>query len=893
MQCSTRLALAIKVLTILPQQNLAFESTAYLQKLRQTNLTSLLPAKGKSFIMLKGNWKSLSLLGAVTLLGSVLLLLGVFHTLSLPISGWTGLGPFIGLMVLTIAASRFTVPVTNAVGVPQSHKSVADAFIFLAVMMYALPPAKNFGPAMLLAAVVGFISTFKLGDRRSVVFTTATAITSTFIASFFYRILVFVFASDAVASGHPLSFDILLFPLCVFAITQYFLSTFAAAAFIGLNSGQTRPLLSKDSVVWTLITQVAGVAAAALFYSALRGGGIPFVFIGLLIIVLVHMLYRFNENRVNEVRQAEAEKSEHIEEMARLHMNTIESLAIAIDAKDQTTHGHVRRTQIYATEMGRLLKVSHSESQALMAGALLHDIGKLAVPEYILNKPGKLTESEFAKMKIHPTVGGDILKRVNFPYPVEDIVRYHHEKWDGSGYPKGLRAQAIPLVARIISVVDFYDATRCDRPYRKGMKREDSLALLQKMAGSAFDPKLVALFTEHVAEFDNLIGQQDIEEQVASETIDLVTKARPDAGLASDILGAPDNSFGFRSITEAQREVFALHEIAQTIGSSLNMHDTVALVSNKLRAIVPFDSCIIFITDEKSGKATAIHTAGDHADIFARRRMSIGDGITGWVIANARSMCNASPELDLVGVPEDIAKNYRGVLVSPLVREDGAFGSITLYSKSRTSYTTEHVRLLESVCQHASSALNNALTFEKTKESALTDPLTDLPNARGFYMMLEQRIAECQRLNREPLSLISMDLDHFKKINDDYGHAVGDRLLASIARVMRKELRQMDILTRYAGDEFVAIMPMASQTMAVMVAERIRAAVGSHKFSVRTGKTITATVSVGISCFPTDGETTEELLTAAARNMQEDKHSRKNLITLAAMPSPASVDHFR
>ena len=126
-------------------------------------------------------------------------------------------------------------------------------------------------------------------------------------------------------------------------------------------------------------------------------------------------------------------------------MNTIESLAIAIDAKDQTTHGHVRRTQIYATQMGTLFKVSETELSALHAGALLHDIGKLAVPEYILNKPGKLTEAEFAKMKIHPTVGGDILKRVNFPYPVEDIVRYHHEKWDGSGYPKGLKGEAIPL----------------------------------------------------------------------------------------------------------------------------------------------------------------------------------------------------------------------------------------------------------------------------------------------------------------------------------------------------------------------------------------------------------------------------------------------------------------
>src|SRR5213078_1165789 len=210
------------------------------------------------------------------------------------------------------------------------------------------------------------------------------------------------------------------------------------------------------------------------------------------------------------------EKLKYTEEIADLHMNTIESLAIAIDAKDQTTHGHVRRTQIYASEMGRLLKVGDQELRALFAGALLHDIGKLAVPEYILNKPGKLTEAEFAKIKIHPTVGGDILKRVQFPYPVEDIVRYHHEKWDGTGYPKGLRGEQIPLVARIISVVDFYDATRCDRPYRKGMKREDSLALLRKMSVSSFDPSVVELFVKHVIEFDNLIGREDIEQQVAS-----------------------------------------------------------------------------------------------------------------------------------------------------------------------------------------------------------------------------------------------------------------------------------------------------------------------------------------------------------------------------------------
>jgi diguanylate cyclase (GGDEF)-like protein/putative nucleotidyltransferase with HDIG domain len=841
--------------------------------------------------MPKLNWKSLLLLGGVATIGGLVSLYAVISIFRLPLLGWSGFVSFAALLIVTVISSRFTVPVTNIDGVSQMNKSVADAFIFFAVMTFTLAPASNLGPAVILAAVVGLISSFHFAQRWSTVFAVGSLVISTFIASLVYRVMVLVLAGSSVTgSERDLVLNVLLFPLCVFAIVQYALSTFGTVTFNSLSSAE-RVTISPESLIWTLITQVASVTSAAMFYAAIRGGGVAFSFLGLLIIVLVHLLYRFNEKRVNEVTRAQSEKLKYIEEIADLHMNTIESLAIAIDAKDQTTHGHVRRTQIYATEMGKLLRVSERELRALIAGALLHDIGKLAVPEYILNKPGKLTEAEFAKMKIHPTVGGDILKRVAFPYPVEDIVRYHHEKWDGSGYPKGLRAEQIPLVARIISVVDFYDATRCDRPYRKGMKREDSLGLLQKMSGSSFDPTVVNLFTKHVTRFDELIDAQDIQEQVASGNLDL-TGAKPDAGLASDILGAPDDTQGFRSITQAQREVFALHEIAQTIGSSLNMNDTVTLVSNKLRSIVPFDTCVIFIVDDRMGKAIAVHALGDHSELFSRRRVAVGDGITGWVIANARSMCNSSPELDLVGLPEEISRSYRGVLVSPLIREDGAFGAISLYSKGRTSYTTEHVRLLESVAQHAASALNNAITFEKTKESALTDPLTDLPNARGFYMMLEQRLAECQRLNKESLALISMDIDDFKGINDQWGHATGDRLLANVARVIRKELRQMDLLSRYAGDEFVSIMPMASQGMSEMVAERIRKAVTAHQFAVRTGKTVQVTISIGIACFPADGETTEELLTMAARNMQRDKHARKNMANLAAMPTPARMDQY-
>ncbi|HET6892345.1 MAG TPA: HD-GYP domain-containing protein, partial [Pyrinomonadaceae bacterium] len=402
---------------------------------------------------------------------AVLALLALVSTLQLPFLTQAGLVSWFVLVTLTFAISRFTVSVIGTDGLSQSRKSVADTFVFLAIMIYAIPPADTAGPATLLAAIVGFTSTFGLSSRREVILTTAIAVISTFVSASCYGFLVEVFAGNTTVNldeGLPL--NVFLVPVFALAVLQYFLSTLATATFISIDSGNA-VLPSQESIVWTLTTHVAGAASAVLFCSAIPGSRIPFVLLGLLITGMVHLLYRFKEKQIEEVKRGEAEMRRHIEEMANIHMNTIESLAIAIDAKDQTTHGHVRRTQIYAREMGKLFDVSESESRALVAGALLHDIGKLAVPEYILNKPGKLTEAEFAKMKIHPTVGGDILRRVNFPYPVEDIVRYHHEKWDGSGYPKGLKGEAIPLVARIISVVDFYDATRCDRPYRKGMKR--------------------------------------------------------------------------------------------------------------------------------------------------------------------------------------------------------------------------------------------------------------------------------------------------------------------------------------------------------------------------------------------------------------------------------------
>jgi diguanylate cyclase (GGDEF)-like protein/putative nucleotidyltransferase with HDIG domain len=590
---------------------------------------------------------------------------------------------------------------------------------------------------------------------------------------------------------------------------------------------------------------------------------------GLAALLLLYLPFR-QRKILDETRVEEDERLRRATAAAELHLRAVESLAIAIDAKDQTTHGHVRRTQFYALELGKLLNVSDEELEALKAGAMLHDVGNLAVPEYILNKPGRLTTAEFEKMKVHTTVGGDIVRRVGFPYPVEDVVRFHHERWDGTGYPRGLKGESIPLVARIISAVDFYDSTRCDRPYRSGMSREESLDLLRRMAGKSFDPAVVKMFVKHADALDARLSPEELREQVQDEP----PSPPPGPDATASVPERGDDAEGFRSIARAQREVAALHEITQVIGASLNLQDTAALVAGKLPAIVPFDACAIYVVDDKTGRAEPVFAAGQWPEFFGSRAVSVGEGITGWVIANSRAMCNTPPELELSGAPEELAFAVRDVISAPLTREDGSFGAITLFSKTGSLYMEEHLRLLESVCLHTSGALGNALTHERTRESALTDRLTGLPNARALHLMLEHRLAECRRYEGEVVSVLSIDVDDFKAVNEQFGHGVGDRVLASLAAVFKSQFRQMDMLARFAGDEFLAVMPGASAAVAEAVAERVRAAVEAQSINVKTGRNVKVSVSVGAGCYPADGETADELLQAATRSMRRAKRGR-------------------
>jgi diguanylate cyclase (GGDEF)-like protein/putative nucleotidyltransferase with HDIG domain len=555
----------------------------------------------------------------------------------------------------------------------------------------------------------------------------------------------------------------------------------------------------------------------------------------------------------------------HAEQMSELHLKTIEALAIAIDAKDEVTADHVHRVQIYATGLARLFGLSEPEIEALKAGALLHDIGKLAVPDYILNKPDRLTPAEFEKMKVHTIVGGEILERVGFPYPVVPVVRHHHERWDGRGYPDGLRGDEIPITARILTLADCFDSVREDRQYRKAMTRDEAIAMLKEGSGSVFDPNVVQTFFDHLDEFEAEIREQRVEPQ----RIDLLQQQHDVRAVGANI-----QPMAYERIRSAHREVITLYEIAQVIGTSLDLRDTFAVFSSRLEDIVSYTTCVLYMVRPDSTNVEAAHVAGRNAELFRGKSIPSGAGITGWVVANRQPMHNCDPRLDFDVLKLAPPETYRTAIVFPLIKGEALLGALALYSADLATYTGDHLRLMESVAKLASDAIANATHHEVAQTSALTDLLTGLPNARALRYRFEEE-ADRARRHSDGFAVMMMDLDGFKAVNDKLGHQAGDRLLRELAVLLLSLVRSSDFVSRYAGDEFVAILPVGSDEIEEL-SHRMQGMIDCHNFG-GAGSNLFVGMSVGWASFGTDGETLDELLLAADRAMYADKKRRKGL----------------
>jgi len=571
-------------------------------------------------------------------------------------------------------------------------------------------------------------------------------------------------------------------------------------------------------------------------------------------------------------------KTREAEQMGRLHLATAEALATAIDAKDQTTHCHVRRVQTYAIGLGKLFGLSRDEISALEAGALLHDVGKLAVPDHILNKPGSLTPAEFEKMKAHTVVGSEILSRVEFPYPVLPIVRHHHEQWDGQGYPDGLRGEQIPITARIMAAVDCFDTAREDRPFRPRLTREEAIQMLNSGSGTYFDPRVVRVFVEHLPQFEAEISALGLNDQFSVNALS--------GRLDNSVIFQNKSSAAYDQIRNAHREVYALYEIARTFGSSLEVENTICNLIEKVSQIVPFDTCAVFLYDETKGYARVTHVRGKNTAALHNKCVTLGEGVTGFTLANRRAVNRLSPSLDFRDI-ELTDGAYRAMASLPLSKDDLLLGALSVYSTELKDYSDDHLRLLESVTRLASDALANALQHARAESNALTDALTGLPNARCLHVRFEQEAARSRRTGR-PFQVVMLDLDEFKTVNDTFGHKIGDKMLREVAAIVHAQLREYDFLARYAGDEFVALVQDLSPAQIEELCERIETAVSSFSLHVRGDLRTRVGISVGAAVYGTDGENLDQLLMSADQAMYRAKSAHK-----LSGPLPAVTDIIR
>lgn len=791
---------------------------------------------------------------AVVTAGAVVSGWAIYQSLSFTPLQWI---QFLALAVPVIAAGSYPIRIPHT----STSVTLGDTFTFVGIILLGIPAV------VLLGLVDSYVSARRSSKRFTAWLSGPAMMAIAVVISgyLFYFVLRTFYGIETVplAAGH-LELEPLVIALFVLAISQCLIRGTLASLMYALRTHRSAIRFWTEGYLWMSWTFVGGAIAAGLIYKAVSSFGLAYVLLSAPIIAATYLIYKTAFERLQA-------KTKEAEELGRLHLATAEALATAIDAKDQTTHCHVRRVQIYAAGLAEVFGLSDEEIAALKAGALLHDVGKLAVPAHILSKPSRLTSAEFEKMKIHTTVGAQILSRVDFPYPVVPIVRHHHEQWDGRGYPDGLKGDQIPLTARILSVVDCFDSVREDRPFRRGMTKDEAMALLLRGAGSHFDPKVVDLFLKHLPRFERQIealGLQegladgDLREPLQLNDVDLTQTRERGSYMAYD------------QIKKANRESYAVYEIARSFGSSIDIDQTLAILVDKVEHVVSFDTCVVYLYDQMQGFATASHVVGKNAEILSARCVAPGDGVTGFALANRNVVNQLHPELDFRGLSADLGLEYRSMAAVPLVKDTVLLGVLSIYSTQLEQYTNEQMRMLEIITKLGSDAIANAMHHAEAESSALTDPLTNLPNARSISLRFEEEVSRARRTGL-PFQVMMLDLDGFKIVNDTFGHQVGDTMLRKVATLIQGQLREYDYLARYAGDEFVAIVQEIGHDKVEDLRLRIEKAI--ERFSLHVGGEHHARVgiSIGTATFGIDGEALDQLLIAADQNMYRVKSEHK------------------
>lgn len=750
------------------------------------------------------------------------------------------------LAVLTLLSGSFTVRIP---GIP-ARLSVSATFIFAAALLFG-PPA-----ATMTVVLDTLVISFWLGRVTSVhwsrlAFNIAAAAIAIWSASHTF------YLTTAIA---PLSVTpapiVPLLPWLVLLATVYFLINSWLVAFIVGFQKQRSPLsVWRQSFLWLSLNYYSGASIAALIlpYLMQPGNSRLMYVVGVILPVLIisYLTFKTALGRIDDATQ-------HLNQLNRLYLSTIETLAMAIDAKDQITHGHIRRVQQYAVGLAKHLGITDTaQISAIEAASLLHDMGKLAVPEYILNKPGKLTPAEFDRMKLHASIGADILSAIDFPYPVVPIVRHHHENWDGTGYPDGLHSTAIPIGARILAVVDCFDALTSDRPYRPRMADADAIRILQSRRGTMYDPVIVDAFISiYTTAPQTLLPEPRLLVQPSAHAIERAFPTTP----VSYGLGAvaPSHTSSLEEITASTEETLVLYDLAMGLTGHVELSDAGDVISKHLRRALPASVVVFFIYDSHTDELVSAHATGTHASHLMGLRIPRGERLSGWVAANKVTIVNADPVLDLGEVSRSLRPRLRSCISTPLVRNQDLVGVLSLYSVDPEAFNENHKRVLEVAGRQISQTVANAISFEQHRNSDLRDRSTGLPNARLFERMFAAATANI--FPDDKVSVVFVSIAGSGSRSPAVSSAT-DSLIESVAGAVRRALRGGDLLFRYAPSELVVLLTQTDASTAEHIADRIRANLIEWSKTVQGEHGVG--IKIGVATGPGDGLSVHNLVDRA------------------------------
>ena len=662
--------------------------------------------------------------------------------------------------------------------------------------------------------------------------------------------------------GFPNNAPLVLSQTTIAATVLFFaLNSWLVATAVALDKNEPVARTWYDHFLWTAPACFIGAGLAVLL-SATAGAFVWVLVLAFGPLFVTFKVYRIYLGRVEEQQRHVEEQQRHVKEISDLHLASVEALARAIDARDQTIENsrsgenHVRRLQAWATALAEAAGMTTDDIEAVKVAALLHDIGKLAVPEHILTKPGRLTAKEFARVRIHPVVGAEIIKAVPFRYPVAPLIRSHHERWDGTGYPDGLRGEETPLGARVLAVVDYFDALTSTRPYHGPTDREQAIPTLQSEAGRALDPLLVDLFIEHPARARQAGEQCAVSGPLRGES--------RSGGRTEQWLGRRSGARrlrpgSYQNISLATQEMRALHDIAQTLGTRLSVDDTMALLTSKLSRLVPGSSWVLFLHERGEDVLRCRFATGLSAEVIPRFTIPNGKGPSGWAARNRTAALNAHAAADFEAAGlYGTGRAFQSALSYPLIDGDELIGTLTVYHVDVEPFRDEHRHVLDHISPQVASVLRNAVAFERMRDVSFTDPLTELPNSRALAEFLRQNVVE-PKGSRVPTALIMVDLDDFKAVNDGHGHQKGDEALKAVAETIRAHVRGSDFSARYGGDEFVVVLAGCDRVEAEERAHFLQDAVARVVLETTSGAVQRLGISVGVSMFPDDGASIDSL----------------------------------